>query len=91
LTVTANKSGSFTVQVSFSVATRWVCCLHQLMASLWRHKQLLFKSTPYTGGTNSGFLYQLPTLVVQPYTGGPDAANLSSSAQSQSFCFAVLA
>jgi len=29
------------------------------------YKQLLSKSTPYAGGTNSCFLNQLPTLVVQ--------------------------
>ena len=49
-----------------------------------RCKQLLSKSTPYAGGTNSCFLNQplrwwyIPTLEVQPYAGGTDAADQSS-------------
>ena len=47
----------------------------------WRNKQLFSKSTPYAGGTNSCFLNQplrwwyTPTLEVQPYAGGTDAAD----------------
>ena len=50
-----------------------------------RYKQLLSKSTHYSGGTNSCFLNQplrwwyinIPTLEVQPYTGGTDATDQS--------------
>jgi len=46
---------------------------------------LLSKLTPYAGGTNSCFLNQplrwwnIPTLEIQPYAGGTDAADQSST------------
>jgi len=49
-----------------------------LQAIRWCYKQLLSKATPYTGGTNSCFISQLPTLGIHPHAGGTDTADQSS-------------
>ena len=69
------------VRVDLETNSLYIFCTSSVGMALkltlcWRNKQLLSTSTPYAGGANNCFLNQpvrqwyIPTLEVQPYTGG---------------------